>query len=352
VFGELPSLTVKRRPGGLYGGALRYSSATPLNTWNAVMHSRSYVSPAQSVTLLLAGYLLLAHGWSQVRKPQELFADNAEPGTMRKFVQEVDVVFTVKDRHNRLMRNLTPAEISIYDNGKLPEQITYFRSNTRLPLLLALVIDVSDSVSCCAKFEEKAAEIFVQHELHSASDVALLVGFNEHAWVQQSATSDSRPLTRSIKHLPLGGKTAVFDAVALASRQLASVPSSAPSLKAIILITDGDDNSSEISLKEAEDIAQQNETLVFTLNTQSAPLRSESVEKNMKTLSKVTGGEYFLADEEHIRRALAKIEDELRSQYAIGYKPVHSDPDGSFHTISIVAPRKLKVQHRQGYFAR
>jgi len=222
---------------------------------------------------------------------------------------------------------------------------------TRFCAILAQ--DISHSFLARRAVETDAAKIFLKYELRAPSDVALVVGFNQRAQVAQTATHDLHLLSRAIKQLPAGGKTAVYDAVALASRQLGTIANNnAPSLKAIILMTDGDDNSSKTSLKEAEEIAQQNEAVVFALDSGLESLRNDTAQKNLKSLSQVTGGEYFIADEEHVREAIAKVEDELRSQYAIGYKPAQTKPDGSFHKISIFVPKKFKVRHREGYFAR
>jgi VWFA-related protein len=313
----------------------------------------SYVTPIESITLLCTACLLSVPVCSQVSTTTgSVFADKSIPMTVQKVVQEVDVIFTVKDRHGRSVRNLTAADISILDNGEPPEHITYFKSHARLPLRLALVIDTSDSVLPNTGFEKKAAEIFLKHEMHSISDLALVVGFNERARIEQTPTNDPHLLTRAIRHLPLGGKTAVFDAVALASTQLGSIPNTAASLRAIILMTDGDDNSSKVSLHEAEIAAEQNETIVYTINTGIGSLRGGSAEKNIKALSETTGGGYFLADEEHIREALVKIEEDIQNQYLVGYRPAQTKPDGSFHRISILVPKKLRARHRQGYFAR
>lgn len=318
----------------------------------SIMRLFSYVEVTKKAALILVDCLLCLPVCSQVAKTKALLADTSTPLTVEKLVQEVDLAFTVRDRHGRPVRTLKPEDIAVFDNGTPPEHVIYFKSHVRLPLRLALVIDTSDSVLGNADFEQKAAERFLKQEMHSASDVAVVVAFNERARIEQSAISDHHLLTRAIKHLPLGGNTAIFDAVTLASRQLGGIPNTTPSLRVIILMTDGKDNSSKASLQEAETVAEQNQTIVFTLNTGLEPLRNVSAEQNMKELAEVTGGSYFLAGEEQIRDALATIEDELRSQYVIGYKPAQAAPDGSFHKVSILVPKKFKVRQPQGYFAR
>jgi Ca-activated chloride channel homolog len=302
----------------------------------------------KSTALLFAVCLLSLPGYSQVPTIQERLTD-PPAATLQKLVQEVDVAFTVKSRHGHLVRNLTAADISLYDNGQPPDHITYFESRARLPLRLALLVDVSDSMGSSIGFEKQAVKMFLKDELHPASDVALVLGFNEQARLYQSASSNPRLLTEALGKLSVGGNTALFDAIAMASRELGSVPTSAPSLKVIIVLSDGDDTASAISLRDAANIALGHEVAVVTLDTVSG---TEIGQKNLKALSQVTGGDYFVADEQHIKEALDKVEQELRSQYVVGYKPSQTKADGSFHRISILAPKKLKVQHRQGYFAR
>jgi len=273
--------------------------------------------------------------------------------TVKKEVQEVNLILTITDRRRHFVRNLTQAQITIQDNSQPPEKITYFESQTNLPLRVALVIDASDSVFYCFGVEKQAAETFLRRILRSASDMALVIGFNEHARLAQGPTGDHHLLSRAIKGILPGGETAIYDAVALASQELGGINDTQPSRRAIILITDGDDNSSQITLQHATEIAQRNETIIYVLDTSLEYSTSKNAELAMKRLSEVTGGQYLRADnEDRIESAFSKIEAELRSQYAIGYKPANTRPDGSFHQIFVLAPKDLVVRHRQGYFAK
>lgn len=272
---------------------------------------------------------------------------------LRTEVQEVNLILTITDHHRHFVQNLTPNDIVVQDNGESPEKITFFESQTQLPLRAAILIDSSDSVSYCFDFEKHAAESFLKRVLRSPSDLAMVVGFTDKARIAQGLTSNHELLSGAIRRLPTGGYTAIYDAVALASRELATIRDAQPSRRAIILLTDGEDNSSKITLQKAGEIAQQDESIVYVLNASSAWSNDKKAEREMRQLSDVTGGQYLRAnDEDRIRQAFSKIATELRNQYAVAYKPAHAEPDGSFHRISVLVPKKLNVRHRLGYFAR
>jgi VWFA-related protein len=268
-------------------------------------------------------------------------------------VQEVNLILTVTDRRKHFVRGLTLSDITIEDNGVPPEQITYFEAQTALPLRVALVIDSSDSVNYYFHSEKYAAQRFLKDTLRSVSDLALVIGFNTHARIVQGATRDHNLLSRAIKYLAVGGETAIYDAVALASRELAAIKDTQPSRRAVILITDGEDNSSKITLQQAAEIAQRTESIIYVLDISEEYLRAKNAEEAMKQLSEVTGGQYLhAANEDLIGAAFSKIEAGLRTQYAIGYRPAHTTADGSFHRILVLGPKKFRIHHRQGYFAR
>ena len=273
--------------------------------------------------------------------------------TVRKEVQEVNLILTVTDHRKHFVRDLKLSDIAIEDNGVAPQRITHFEAQTALPLRVALVIDTSDSVQYCFGFEKHAAKEFLQRILRSGSDMALVLGFNAYPRLAQAPTGDHELLSRAIKNLPRGGETAIYDAVAIASQELVRIKDAQPSRRAIILITDGDDNSSKVTLQDAAQIALQNESIIYVLDTTEEFLRNKDAQLAMKQLSEMTGGMYLRADtEDRIGSAFSKLEAMLRTQYAIGYKPANTEADGSFHRISILGPKKLLIHHRLGYFAR
>jgi Ca-activated chloride channel family protein len=274
--------------------------------------------------------------------------------SIKKEVQEVNVTFTVTDHHGHFVRNLGPSDFTIHDNGEPPERITYFESQSELPLRLAIVIDSSDSVGYAFNDEKRSAGIFLKRLLRRNSDLALVMEFNQGVRLVQELASDNDLLSHAIHKLrSAGGETAIYDAVSAASQELAKVKDTQPARRAIILITDGEDNRSHIKLEQAEEVAQRNECAVNVMSMNLAYRNLEQSDRAMKELAEVTGGNFLqVRTKEDVTIAFSQIDNELRSQYLISYKPARVSPDGSFHRIVVLGPKKLRIHHRDGYFAR
>jgi len=275
--------------------------------------------------------------------------------TFRKQVDEVNVIFTVTNKHGHFVHNLNENDMAVLDNDQPPEKITYFQSQTDLPLRVALVIDSSDSITNRFAFERKSALAFLRRILRPNSDLGLVIGFNQQVHVTQTATGDLSLLAHGLRELHPNGETAIYDAVMVACQHLSKLKDNQPSRRVIILITDGEDNRSHIGLQQAVDAALHADTVVYVLSTNpeySIDL-AEQGDKDMKEMSEATGGRLLrAADEDGVTGSFVKLEKELRSQYALGYKPATTHADGLFHRLTLLGPRKLKVFHRLGYFAR
>lgn len=284
---------------------------------------------------------------SSINGPEPMPA--SESMAITSNVQEVNLSLVVTDKKGHFVPNLTANDIAIQDNAKPPDKITYFNQFTDLPLRIALVIDGSDSVYFAFNDEKHAALDFLKH-VTRISDLALIIGFNQDALIAQTATGDTQLLAHAIKALRPGGQTAVYDAVNVAIQQLNQIKENGPSRHVIFLFTDGEDNSSHIDLKNAVSIAQQNETTVYVLNL---GYPSPEAQNSMKDLAELTGGQFhYVREAPSIDSAFSKLVRDLRSQYAIGYKPANTVADGSFHRITVSAPNKLRLRYRRGYFAR
>jgi len=272
---------------------------------------------------------------------------------IRKDVQEVNLTFTVADHHGHFVHNLVQSDFRIQDNGEPPERITYFESQSALPLRIAMVIDSSDSVAYALHDEKRLAVAFLKRILRT-SDLALIMAFNQEVRLVQGPSSDSDLLSRAIRTLPTGGETAIFDAVSAASQQLAKANDTQRARRAIILITDGEDNRSHITLEQAAEVAQRNECAVYVMSISlEVDRRLAPPERTMKQLSEVTGGNFLrVRDSESMTNAFSEIDKELRNQYLISYKPAKVSPDGSFHRFDVFGPHNLRIHHRNGYFAR
>jgi Ca-activated chloride channel family protein len=274
--------------------------------------------------------------------------------TIQKQVQEVDLLFTVTDHRNRFVRDLTSSDFAITDNGELPKRLTYFQSRADLPLRIAVVLDTSYSVEQSFPFEQKTAGMFLTQILRPTSDLALIIGFNNQVQIAQPATNDTELLSQAIRSLRVGGRTAIYDAVSVASKELGRIDDVQPSRRAIVLVTDGEDNDSHLNISQAIEIAQRNASLVYVISTNElASSRVDSPGAAMKELSEATGGNLFHSEfQSDLKKAFSNMQKELRSQYAIGYTPANAVPDGSFHILSVVGPRNLRIHCRRGYFAR
>lgn len=283
---------------------------------------------------------------------QSLLATATDSWTLRRQVNEVEVLFTAY-RHGRFVPGLTQEDVAVRDNDK-PATIVDFRGQDNLPLRIALLVDTSDSIQNRFRFEKEAATVFLRQTLRDEADQAMIAGFDYRLHVMQDFTNDSGLLSAGIAHLRTGGRTAVFDSVSEACRLLAR-PTQGMVARVLVIVSDGDDNSSTGTLKAVIAHAQQAEVTVYAVGTSYQSLDSPGV-KNLQQLAGPTGGKaFFPAKANKVARAFARISDELRHRYAVAYRPPELAENGRFHRIHIWARKsgkKLKVQARQGYYAR
>lgn len=273
--------------------------------------------------------------------------------TIRKRVDEVNVLFIATDKHGKFVRNLTQNDFHFLDDHKPVQSIVNFRRETDLPLKLGLLIDVSGSVRTRFDFEQDAATSFMQHVLRAGFDKAFVMGFNVTQHVTQDFTDNVSQLSKGVSALHNAGGTALYDAVYHACRdKLLKEQSDRPVRKALIVLSDGDDNQSENSLAQAIEMAQRAEVIIYAISTDDSGLILRG-DKNMETLASATGGRAFFPFKmKDIKNSFAAIEDELRSQYVVSYRPSDFNADGRYRTIEISALKKdLQVRARKGYYA-
>src|ERR1700751_5770684 len=176
--------------------------------------------------------------------------------TIRKRVDEVNVLFIATDKHGKFVRNLTQNDFNFLDDHKPVQSIVNFRRETDLPLKLGLLIDVSGSVHTRFDFEQDAATSFLQHVLRAGFDKAFVMGFNAKQDVTQDFTDDVQRLSQGVRSLHDGGGTALYDAIYHACHdKLLKQQSDRPVRKALIVLSDGDDNQSEYTLMQAVEMA-------------------------------------------------------------------------------------------------
>jgi Ca-activated chloride channel homolog len=310
--------------------------------------TNSYVTPETN----LSGAKPVASG-AMVSYSEAEQAGQDSVLTIKKRVDEVNVLFIATDKHGKFVRNLNQTDFSILDDHKPPQSILEFHRETDLPLQMGLLVDVSGSVRGRFDFEQQAATGFLQHVLRPHFDKAFVMGFNSHSQITQDFTDNATLLSKGIQSLHNGGGTALYDAVYRACRDkfLKDHPDH-PVRKAIIIVSDGEDNQSEYSRTQAIEMAQRAEVIIYAISTDDSGLilRGDRV---LEQLAEATGGRAFFPYKmKDITHAFAAIEDELRSQYAVSYKPADFDADGRYRTIEITSLKKdLQVRARKGYFA-
>jgi Ca-activated chloride channel homolog len=284
----------------------------------------------------------------------EVDANDNEPIlTIKKRVDEVNVVFIATDRHGKFVRNLNQGDFSIFDDHKPVESILNFRRETDLPIELGLLMDVSGSVESRFGFEKDAATGFLQHIIRPGYDRAFVVGFNKDSHLTQDFTDQVPLLAAGVQRLNNGGGTALYDAVYKACKEkLLREDSDHPIRKALVILSDGEDNQSEHTRAQAIEMAQRAEVLVYAISTDDSGLILRG-DKVLEDIASATGGRAFFPYKmKDITRSFAAIEDELRSQYDVSYKPTDFDADGRYRSIQITALKKdLQVRARRGYYA-
>ena len=272
--------------------------------------------------------------------------------TIRKTVNEVSVVFTVTDKHNHYIKDLTQHDFQVLDNEQPVEQIRSFRRETDLPLQVGLLIDASNSIRDRFKFEQQSAIEFLNETIRPRFDQAFVIGFDVEPEVTQDFTDDLELLGNGVRALRPGGGTAMYDALYYACRdKLLKSRQTSEVRRAIILVSDGEDNSSHVTREEAIEMALRANTIVYTISTNFPG--GGNGDNVLQRIADATGGRAFepfqLSD---VANAFAQIQDDLRSQYALAYRPANFANDGRYRTIAITSLHKgLKVRSRSGYYA-
>ncbi len=286
--------------------------------------------------------------------------EQAAPGdeqgtyTLKQNVNEVNLTFTVTDHHGRFVNNLQQQDFALLDDQRAPAQVYSFTQQTNQPLRVGLVIDASTSIRARFKFEQQAATEFLLSILRPRTDRAFIMGFDVTSYVTQGFTNNPDLLETGLNRLKPGGGTALYDAVYRACRDqmLRGVPENAEVRKALILVSDGDDNQSRAYLDDAIKMCQRAETTIYSISTNTSPTR-ERGDDVLKKMALATGGAALYPQRiEDIANEFHRIEEELRSQYSLAYKPADFRVDGSFRTIYLTALRSGYTVHaRTGYYA-
>ena len=275
--------------------------------------------------------------------------------TIRRAVDETALFFAVSN-HGRLVNDLISSDIQIRDDNKPPDKILEFVPQSQVPIRLGLLIDASNSVERRFAFEKRAAEKFVETMVNGQADLAFVAGFTSDFSVTQDFTSDVAELREGVEKLAIGGETALFDAIYRACWKLAAYPDEDRVARVLVVLTDGEDNSSHRSLRQALEEAEAGGVTVYTVSTSENTDTHTDANRILQVLSERSGGEsIFPGNLRALDRYLGDLTQVIRSRYLIAYKAADFMPDGKYRTVQVSAAKegkRLQVHVRKGYYAR
>ena len=279
-------------------------------------------------------------------------ANNEPITTIRVQANEVNLVFTVTDKKGRFIPNLKQENFALLDDGRYPVRVINFTLARNLPLRVGIMLDTSSSIRQRFQFEQQSAIEFLLQVLHT-NDRAFVEGFDIQTDVSQGFTNNVDLLNQGINKLRPGGGTALFDALYRACHeQMLTLRDPFAVRRALILVSDGDDNYSRVLQTEAIKECQRAETIVYAISTNISPSKDRG-DETLKIIAEATGGQAFFPIKlEDVAVGFHNIEEELRSQYSLIYTPADFQNNGAFRTIQLQArdPR-YHVRAKKGYFA-
>jgi VWFA-related protein len=280
------------------------------------------------------------------------FVCSQEPRTtIRTEVDIVDILFSAEYKNGKPAHGLKADDFEVFED-KRAQKIEYFSdlSKTKdVPLTIALLIDTSGSVKDKLDFEKATAAEFFKNVLRPEKDLALIIQFDSEVNLVQDFTQSQQALLKALSGLQAGNSTSLYDAIFLAADEKLK---NEAGRKVMIVLTDGEDNSSKISERESIKTAQQNNVLIFGIG-----VRSEAFGTNfgvIKKFAEETGGLFFSprAKFSEIQSAFKVIGEELGGQYSLGYTSSNRTRDGSYRRLEIRCKEKgVQIRARKGYYA-
>ena len=336
--------------------------------------SKAYLLPILRAVVLgiFLGHMLSTAARAQVSSP----SDQDQPAaTVKVNVNVVQLFFNVKDKKGALIPSLTKDDFEIVEDGK-PQTIKYFAADSNLPLTLGILIDSSGSQTRVLDMEKEVGGDFLTQILRD-KDLAFVISFDVDVDLLQDFTNSIHALKVALNSAKIntagGGGTGIpglgggtvptvgaprgtllYDAVYLAAHdELAQQVGR----KAMILLTDGEDQGSQLKIKDAIEAAQKSDSIAYVLLCADRAFYGfggYSGDREMRKLTEETGGRVIEVGNkfEKLREGFDQIANELRSQYNIGYTPTNDKLDGTFRKVEIhVKNKDYKVQSRNGYYA-
>jgi len=301
---------------------------------------------------MAAPALILVAADQQPAPPAPVVAGE-EPTRILVDVTRVNLLFTVTDKKGRFVTDLNKDDFEVFE-GKKAQVIQAFTAESDLPLRIGILVDTSSSIRDRFRFEQEAAIQFLASVVHSGLDKAMVISFDTSAELVADLMDDPEKLDTAIRDLRPGGGTSLYDAVYFACRD--KLQQDQPKYKfrrALVIVSDGEDNQSRYSRDQALEMAQKADAVIYAISTNISRTDTDG-DKVLKYLTEETGGRAFFPFKvEDLEQSFENIANELRHQYNIFYRPEPLQTDGLYHTVDLrVKGRKdLVVRARKGYYA-
>jgi VWFA-related protein len=285
---------------------------------------------------------------------------------IRTQVNLVNLFVTVRDKSKRIVTDLKQDDFKVSEDGQ-PQQIAFFSKEVTLPITLAMLLDTSGSEQYMLPSIQDAGGRFIERVLRKG-DEALVMSFDSDVDLLSDFTDDRSQIDRAIRKArinvpsagsignnpgPIGSRqitgTALYDAIYLACNEKLNTEAGR---KAIVIVTDAQDEGSKVRLEEAVEAAQRTDTVVHILLVADPHFGGGNGGVAHKITEETGGRTIFVNSEKHMAEAFDQISEELRSQYTLGYYPTNAAHDGKFRKIKVdMSNHDLKVLARKGYYA-
>jgi Ca-activated chloride channel family protein len=279
-------------------------------------------------------------------------AMTAQEATFHVDVKLVNIFVNVTDKNGAIVGALTKDDFAVFEDGR-PQQIALFEWQSEVPLNLTLAIDTSGSVRKDLDEEATAARHFA-HDILRPQDQMSVLEFATDVTQLTPFTNNLSQIDHGMGELRSDWATAMYDAICLGSEGLGK----RQGRKVLVLVSDGDDTAKSSTYAQALEAALRNEVMIYSLidvPIEASAGRDTGGEHALITLSEQTGGKHFYVSEGGLDKAFAKVSDDLRTQYLIGYYPQHQVPGANFHRVVVTVPRaaadEFSVRNKAGYYA-
>ena len=311
----------------------------------------------------IAGAFLVAAAWafSQAPQPARTTPPSTPAAQNAAAPQDEIPVFTadsrlvvvhasVLDQKGKLVTNLQEPAFKVLENG-VEQPIKIFRRED-IPVSLGIIIDNSGSMR--DKRSRVAAAALNLVRASNPQDEVFIVNFNDDAYLDQPFTSNIKKMEEALDRMETKGGTAMRDAISMSMDYLKD--KAKKDKKVLVVITDGNDNTSNINLEELMRKAQQSDVLIYSIGilSEEEPRESKKAKRAMHDLALASGAmDYYPKDLEDVDKAVPEIAHEIRNQYTLAYSPLNLALDGTFRkiTVTVNAPGHPNVRSRNGYYA-